>query len=322
MRPDHHVRSSSHGRKLLPLHARPSKPPALKRGTSYTNANVHSIGAASSKSATAANRKSASELVVPSVDDGEDMASFIQFCTTCERQIINPQPSRLYCSEVCRRRDSNQSIVMPPPLSPHMTPSLSSYVDSPPPDIIPQRSPTILRPVSLTFSDLTISDHGSPSEHTSEYLDFVEASATSKPHVESWNSGSHGNTRPSYKRASTTTDISNMPSLSHTPSSSIGTIGSVVLQRPMPSRHNKSYSTNSTRSEDLVNPCANLATSSSFHPQDASLKSCASTVTAFRVAEAGALSYQKRPSTNRRFSSAHGSLKQLFSHEAMKAPPS
>ncbi|KAH9832706.1 Life-span regulatory factor [Teratosphaeria destructans] len=202
-----------------------------------------------------------------------------------------------------------------------MAPS-SPYVDSPPPDIIPQRSPTILRPISLTFSDLALSEHGSPSEHTPDYLDYVEASAVSNPHVESWNPGSQSNTRPSYKRASTTTDISNMPSLSHTPSSSIGTIGSVVLQRSIPSRHNKSYSTHSTRSEDLVNPYATLAPTSSLHLHDARLKSCASTVTAFRVAEAGALSYDKRPSANRRLSSAHGSLKQLFSHEAMKAPPS
>ncbi|KAI7574252.1 hypothetical protein KC343_g20225 [Hortaea werneckii] len=34
----HHVRSTSHGKKLLPAHARPSKPPSLKRGNSYNNA--------------------------------------------------------------------------------------------------------------------------------------------------------------------------------------------------------------------------------------------------------------------------------------------
>lgn len=40
-------------------------------------------------------------------DDDDDMASsFLQFCAMCEKQIVVPNSSILYCSESCRRRDS------------------------------------------------------------------------------------------------------------------------------------------------------------------------------------------------------------------------
>ena len=50
------------------------------------------------------------------------------------------------------------------------------------------------------------------------------------------------------------------------------------------------------------------------------MKSSASTITSFRVAEGTDISYEKQTGT-RRTSEAQGSLKQLFSHDAMKAPP-
>lgn len=40
-------------------------------------------------------------------DQDDDMASsFLQFCAMCEKQILVPNSSILYCSESCRRRDS------------------------------------------------------------------------------------------------------------------------------------------------------------------------------------------------------------------------
>ncbi|KAI4221545.1 MAG: hypothetical protein L6R36_006837 [Xanthoria steineri] len=40
-------------------------------------------------------------------DDDDDMAtSFLQFCVTCDRQILVPNNSLLYCSERCKRMDA------------------------------------------------------------------------------------------------------------------------------------------------------------------------------------------------------------------------
>ncbi|KAI4169857.1 MAG: hypothetical protein LQ343_005406 [Gyalolechia ehrenbergii] len=40
-------------------------------------------------------------------EDDDDMAtSFLQFCTTCDRQILVPKNSLLYCSERCKRIDA------------------------------------------------------------------------------------------------------------------------------------------------------------------------------------------------------------------------
>jgi hypothetical protein len=73
----HHVRSGSHGRKVLPAHARPSKPAPLKRGASYNNA--HGQSGTGSRPGTAGNKKSGPEVVVQKSEDAEDMASFLQF---------------------------------------------------------------------------------------------------------------------------------------------------------------------------------------------------------------------------------------------------
>jgi hypothetical protein len=56
---------------------------------------------------------------------------------------------------------------------------------------------------------------------------------------------------------------------------------------------------------------------------DASVKSSASTLTSFRVAEASDISYGARLPHSRHSSRemAESTRRQLFSHEAMKAPP-
>ncbi|RMZ03259.1 hypothetical protein D0862_05718 [Hortaea werneckii] len=136
-------------------------------------------------------------------------------------------------------------------------------------------------------------------------------------HDGTWQEGSNTLSRPRLNRAST--ESTGLPSLIHSPSSSVGTAASFASARPIPSRHNKSYSATSNKSYDLVTP--QTGTSPTQLMSDSSYKSTASTLTSFRVAEAGELSYEKR-SASRRRSEAQGSLKQLFSHEAMKAPPS
>ncbi|KAL8735895.1 MAG: hypothetical protein Q9181_002622 [Wetmoreana brouardii] len=47
------------------------------------------------------------DLKVPIEEDDDDMAtSFLQFCVTCDRQILVPNNSLLYCSERCKRIDA------------------------------------------------------------------------------------------------------------------------------------------------------------------------------------------------------------------------
>ncbi|OTA39535.1 hypothetical protein BTJ68_00543 [Hortaea werneckii EXF-2000] len=316
----HHVRSTSHGRKLLPAHARPSKPPSLKRGNSYNNAatQAHAPNANSSRSGHCGSKKAAINTASYSDEEQEDMAGFLQFCATCERQIVTPCGSILYCSEACRRKDVSHTTLVQN-VSPTLTPAIPATSEAPNVDIIPQRSPTVLRPLSLTFSDLSISSPESPTEDSDNRSVRNNSDAfqsLARIHDGTWQEGSNTLSRPRLNRAST--ESTGLPSLIHSPSSSVGTAASFASARPIPSRHNKSYSATSNKSYDLVTP--QTGTSPTQLMSDSSYKSTASTLTSFRVAEAGELSYEKR-SASRRRSEAQGSLKQLFSHEAMKAPP-
>ncbi|KKZ62014.1 hypothetical protein EMCG_03475 [[Emmonsia] crescens] len=54
--------------------------------------------------------------------------AFLQFCATCERQIMIPSDSILYCSESCRRQDSSK----PPEISRVTTRTMTSSKHSPP----------------------------------------------------------------------------------------------------------------------------------------------------------------------------------------------
>lgn len=79
-----HVRTQSQGRKLLPPHARPSKAPPLRRGTSYNHSNPHSHGQhhhSHSKSGSGCGKKAGGgEEEAQHIEDEESgMASFLQF---------------------------------------------------------------------------------------------------------------------------------------------------------------------------------------------------------------------------------------------------
>lgn len=324
----HHARQPSQGRKLLPPHARPARPPPLTQRKSYSHAHSNSTPQPSPKRLTSSGSTKAGAEYMYSRDDDEEsgMASFLQFCTTCEKQILTPDSSILYCSEACRRRDSRptslqeiqsiqQSIQSPPPLS-----STNSYFDQPIPEIVPQRSPTVLRPMSRTFSDFSIADLNDCSSdvsHESEASDHHDH-LTLKQH------------QPRTKRSSTTStgarsrgdSSTNLPSLSHSPGSSYGTVASMASIRPV-MRHNPFSTTSNRKSVELVIPYPIESTSPTQLLKDASLKSSASTLTQFRVAEANSLSYEAPLPGSRRYSRerADHSLKQLFSHDAMKANP-
>ncbi|PGG96476.1 hypothetical protein GX51_07810 [Blastomyces parvus] len=69
------------------------------------------------------------------LDDEDDpfMATvFLQFCPTCERQIMIPSDSILYCSESCRRKDSYTPLDLPQATVHKMTSSKKSPPASPP----------------------------------------------------------------------------------------------------------------------------------------------------------------------------------------------
>ncbi|EMC98637.1 hypothetical protein BAUCODRAFT_145693 [Baudoinia panamericana UAMH 10762] len=249
------------------------------------------------------------------------MASFLQFCPTCEKQIVTPGHSILYCSEACRKKDVSGYSNLHPTASPPTTPSPLNF-DTSLSDIVPQRSPTVVRPLSLTFSDMDMNDSAPPGGDYGDMYSRRDSEAThylAQLYSTTWNGAQQSSSRPAIVRANTASEL---PSLVHSASSSVGTTASINHPRPKPSRHNKSYSISSTNSIDLVSPYIATAPSSPTDLMgDASVKSAASTVTAFRVAQEGEFEYGGPPS-ERKTSQAASSLKQLFYHDAMKAPPS
>ena len=73
----HQSQSSSHGRKVLPAHARASKPPPLKRGSSYNNA--HGQGQSSSRLSPVGSKRFSREVPVSQDHEADETASFLQF---------------------------------------------------------------------------------------------------------------------------------------------------------------------------------------------------------------------------------------------------
>lgn len=173
---------------------------------------------------------------------------------------------------------------------------------------MPRRSPTMLRPVSLTFSDLAISESESPTEESAARFGRRESDAArwlGQFYAAAENGKPNTMQRPRMTRASTAYDSSALPSLIHSPSSSFSTVASMASiasysQQPLPSRHRQSYAGCPTTSADLATAYPVTAPSSPTQMmKDASLKSIASTVTAFRFAEACDLTYTRRPSDRR-----------------------
>ncbi|PSK35052.1 hypothetical protein B9Z65_1635 [Elsinoe australis] len=294
------TRSNSYGRGLL----KNSKPSALKlsKGTHKTSPTG----------------KSSSKRDSRNTFEEEDMAGLPNYCTTCEKQIITPNASLLYCSEACRRKDGNRPISecletgFPSPSPIANYDAASSY-----PDIVPRRSPSVMRPSSIASEDSSIYERPQMSRADSEaahYLSQFLSTSSSSP--------TRRSARPGYYRNQTTASHSTLPSLSHTPnsfaspSSSYNSVSRTAPNRPIYWNSHRHHS--STRSIDLVMPVTAPASVNKTEGE-ASLRSHASTATAFPVAE-GELTYEKKPmaETSRE---ASGSLKQLFAHEAMRRSP-
>ncbi|KAF2730680.1 hypothetical protein EJ04DRAFT_36700 [Polyplosphaeria fusca] len=293
---------SNHSKRPLPAHARPTRPAPLSKRTNSS--------------------KSLSKAALPKKEDVEDdeegmATSFLQFCATCEKQIIVPNNSVLYCSESCRKKDNEKTVSYPAEYSPPLTPFANfSFEDLHFRDIVPPRSPTQPRSQrsSCAFSEMSSDDNTASSDErlrkeseASKYLrQFQSANQATQAGAET----TVRPQRPRYNRASISqATFSAAPSLSHTPASSISySLPYTPSTRPLPPRTNPNSSSYGSRSIDLVTPFT-YATAPSSPPQY-SLKSAPVSRTSTGAAEGEILYEKKSPVPS--VSPANGSLRQLF----------
>lgn len=204
----------------------------------------------------------------------------------------------------------------PPPITPR-----SGYFDDDSQDILPKMSPTVARPPSLAFSD---SSESSISERRPSYHERSDSEASQylSQFQSSTSLSSLSMRRPRYERMHSSSGVSAAPSLSNTPTSFASTAPSMPVIRPLPSRKNPYSVSFSSQSVDLVTPILDLGshrTPSNLDLHNLSYRSGASTATAMPITE-GEMTYEKKPYGSEA-SPGHGSLKQLFYHDAIKAPP-
>jgi hypothetical protein len=245
--------------------------------------------------------------------------SFLQYCTTCEKQIVTPSSFVLYCSESCRKQDNDKQLPQLGDYSPPLDSLASlSFEEFRFPDIVAPRSPTApSKRSSCTFSEVTSDDDAtSGDEHLSASRYSRHSRSRSRPAHEPAETTVRPPLRPQYSRASTS--FSAAPSLSHTPASSISySLPYTPATRPLPPRsnpHNSSYSSYAGRYTDLVTPYTYATTyataPSSPHQYQYSLKSAPLSTTDRGNIQGEILMYEKSPIPD--VLSANGSLKQLF----------
>jgi hypothetical protein len=354
-RPQHRVQSntslssqyshhSSHRRNSASSTRRPVRP-AFKREKSGT---------------TSKKRVSIEDPESQAFEDHEDMTtSFPQFCTSCERQIITPNSTILYCSESCRRRDMNKPLASSVP-SPHhlrsrpMTPaeSLSGLEHlSPPRDIIPQKSPTITAN-RFSFTDLFTAGQASDPEEDVEVSEESQAQATRPNHHRRQDSEAAKYLRqfqsPSFIVDSTTKPLrrpnpqsrsstySLAPSLTHSPSpgtspSSYTPLSSLPLaySRPLPPRANPYSRSYGTKGMSLVTPHAGARSvphvNLSNLPGLKAQPSLSTNVGADELPNelpVEDLTYEKKSMVSSAPREGKSAIRSLFRFDDMQAPPS
>ncbi|KAJ4986438.1 hypothetical protein SVAN01_08130 [Stagonosporopsis vannaccii] len=238
----HHVRHPSHhSKKAHPTHVRTSKPaPLSKRSGSHgRKVQLHPVP----------HRE-----VVEDEEEDPMAVSFLNYCTVCEKQIIVPSNSVLYCSESCKKKDAEKSLTFYD-YSPPTTPFTNfTFDDLHFPDIIPQRSPTQSHSKRNSYA----SSEGSVED------DYHRSDSDASNYLRQFQNISNGTDtvrpiRPRYERASTSSaNFSAASSLSHTPASSYSfslpytPYTQPSNNRPLPPRtHGSSYA---SKSIDLVTP--------------------------------------------------------------------
>lgn len=205
-------------------------------------------------------------------------ASFLQYCAMCERQILTPSNSILYCSEACRRKDSCKPLELAAAaISPISTPPSSA--PSSPRLILPLRSPTgrmtsstasirIPGDIHNARSDLDPNEwkpklqrrsESEASRYLSQYHRSIASDADDDKSV-----------HHPLRAQSSTTSIASMTipslSLSDTPSTASSSLSGSpdydFNRRPLQSRHNPLYSASAgtTKGIDLVMPLVTPAT--------------------------------------------------------------
>ncbi|KIW02144.1 hypothetical protein, variant [Verruconis gallopava] len=272
------------------------------------------------------------------VDEDIMAASFLQYCATCEKQIVTPSNSILYCSESCRRKDHTHipSYDTYAAQSPPMTPlqSSSSWDKFPMHDIVPQRSPTVNQYALNRYSYSSFSeDETSFSEDEKHMEPRRESEAERQLRLFAEQAAeSHSRTpRPQYKRSSTNySSMSNAPSLSQSPTSTTAGMSFpyTPVSRPLPPRTNPTYSTSFkfSKSIELVNPYPAMTqmmpttAPSSLHDSRRGLKSGAGAATSQGIAE-GEVIYEKSPIPLSTSGPDQSSLKKLFRFNEMQAGP-
>lgn len=176
------------------------------------------------------------------------------------------------------------------------------------------RSPTILRPASSVFSDFSVSDYAPSTDEEPKESESQGGNEAAR-YLAQFYSHSYATdrSRPRRSRPSRISSVTDaIPSLSHTPSSSVGTVASV--DRPLPRRYDSVAGQASSRSVDLVVPSypGSTASDSRYSLKDSSLESSTSTITAINMADGGARSYERRNIACDHEPGSSSGLKQLF----------
>jgi hypothetical protein len=241
--------------------------------------------------------------------------------------------SQLTSNCSCRKRDNVLDEYLSSPMpSPLLSPLCSIYDTPQYPhfDIVPQRSPTVLRPLSLSFAGLSMSEQDprqyQDRDHRHDPRKLYET-ARSLTHLpgDYVSNQQTGQRRNHGTRASADSYI---PSLSHTPGSSYGTLNSSSSYHQSRSARQppfvSAFTVNSTEQvvpQSVTHAALSGRTTSVHHLRDASMKSSASTLTSFRFVEADRSSSGTsvrdfdidEPGPPKEFAQVSGSLRRLYS---------
>ncbi|KAL4885335.1 life-span regulatory factor-domain-containing protein [Aspergillus karnatakaensis] len=245
--------------------ARTARPAIHRKGASFVNHSISKLGSGQVRSSV--------------VDDdrvAEMATSFLNYCAMCERQITVPDNRLLYCSESCRRKDTHK------PLSASYSSYSSMSAPSTPPSSPPMSPRTIVAPLTPTRASVTATQpiripadmHDSKTDlDPTEWKPVINKDTrTSIMTSDAWKylSQFHGDeaalpTRRARVHAQSSTSLSTLPSLSHTPStaSSVSSTASDYMShvhdsvhRPLPPRHKPCFSGSGsvTKGVELVVP--------------------------------------------------------------------
>ncbi|RVD85640.1 uncharacterized protein DFL_003956 [Arthrobotrys flagrans] len=312
--------------------------PPLRKSATVSSSSSRGLPPPTS-SAIAAREKKASDRAAEAEIDPLMAASFLPFCSFCEKQIVIPNNGILYCSEACRRRDrdtkSNPNSVpisgsaplqhhggfgswSTPPISPRL-----GYADIAPPNLIAPSSPTsahsipLARTVSNPSGDYGHVSFSPPSDsiplHRRPAYEMSYPSMSAPPSPTSSSGVFLPSKRPHHLPRNNT--FTSAPSLANSPATSTSSHGAYNpyqgnLARPLPPIRNPySYSHNSSpRSIDLVTPISSITS----QPADMASMGPPATIPEQQV-------YEKQTFYNQ--GQGQGSLKKLFNFEGMRAPP-